>query len=135
MTRARYEIEFQGTTDGTTWIAYPFRFKPQDPRRAPGIFAPYQPRFDWNLWFASLGTIDQNVFVLNAEERLLEGSPPVLRLFAGNPFTSKPPTAVRAMLWQYWFTSRAQRARTGDWWNRKLIGPYAPVIERSQLAR
>ena len=25
MTRARYEIEFQGTRDGKTWVAYPFR--------------------------------------------------------------------------------------------------------------
>ena len=54
MTRARYEIEFQGTLDGKTWVAYPFRYKPQDPYAAPGIYAPYQPRFDWDLWFASL---------------------------------------------------------------------------------
>jgi len=135
MTRGRYEIEFQGTTDGTTWIAYPFRFKPQDPMKRPGIYAPYQPRFDWNLWFASLGTLEQNVFVLNTEERLLEGSPPVLRLFAGNPFASKPPVAVRAMLWQYRFTTRAERARTGAWWRRTLIGNYSPVIERRALAR
>src|SRR5436305_7611657 len=55
MTRARYEIELQGSYDGEHWTAYPFRFKPQDPKKAPGIYAPYQPRFDWNLWFASLG--------------------------------------------------------------------------------
>ena len=30
MTRGRYEIEFQGSDDGQTWIAYPFRYKPQD---------------------------------------------------------------------------------------------------------
>src|SRR5207249_5771205 len=102
MTRARYEIEFQGTRDGTTWIAYPFRYKPQDPRKAPGIYAPYQPRFDWNLWFASLGDYTENPFVLNCEAQLLENSPPVLRLFAGNPFGAKPPTMVRAVKWQYW---------------------------------
>src|SRR5216684_2051320 len=55
MTRGRYEIEFQGSADGQTWVAYPFRYKPQEPSKAPGIYAPYQPRFDWNLWFASLG--------------------------------------------------------------------------------
>src|SRR6202049_1190298 len=37
MTRARYEIELQGSSDGRTWVAYPFRYKPQDPMRAPGI--------------------------------------------------------------------------------------------------
>ncbi len=30
MTRGRYEIEFQGSNDGKTWVAYPFRYKPQD---------------------------------------------------------------------------------------------------------
>ena len=29
MTRGRYEIEFQGSNDGQTWTAYPFRYKPQ----------------------------------------------------------------------------------------------------------
>jgi len=46
MTPARYEIEFQGTRDGKVWTPYPFRYKPQDPRDAPRIYAPYQPRFD-----------------------------------------------------------------------------------------
>jgi hypothetical protein len=130
MTRERYEIEFQGSYDGEHWAAYPFRFKPQDPRKAPGIYAPYQPRFDWNLWFASLGDYTENPFVLSCEAQLLENSPQVLRLFAGNPFAAKPPAIVRAVKWQYWFTTPAERARTGAWWNRKLIGAYAPAISR-----
>src|SRR2546423_3158587 len=60
MTPARYEIEFQGSNDGTNWIAYPFRYKPQDPYERPGFYAPYQPRFDWNLWFASLASWQAN---------------------------------------------------------------------------
>src|SRR5688572_8493901 len=46
MTEARYEIEFQGSRDGTTWITYPFRYKPQRLDERPGIYAPYQPRFE-----------------------------------------------------------------------------------------
>ena len=130
MTRARYEIEFQGTRDGTTWTAYPFRYKPQDPRRPPGIYAPYQPRFEWNLWFASLGMWEENRWVLNAEVRLLQNEPSVLRLFAGNPFAKAPPVAVRAMQWQYWFTTREERRGTGAWWRRELIGAYAPAARR-----
>ena len=30
MTRGRYEIDLQGSNDGEPWVAYPFRFKPQD---------------------------------------------------------------------------------------------------------
>ena len=130
MTRARYEIEFQGTADGKIWYAYPFRYKPQNVRKAPGIYAPYQPRFDWNLWFASLGSWVDNRFVLNTEVRLLQNSPAVLQLFAGNPFARKPVTAVRAVEWQYWFTNPAERRATGAWWRRELIGQYAPAARR-----
>ena len=91
MTRARYEIEFQGTRDGKTWIAYPFRYKPQDPYSAPGIYAPYQPRFDWDLWFASLDDCNEWPWVVTVEERLLAGEPSVLKLFARDPFAGEKP--------------------------------------------
>jgi lipase maturation factor 1 len=129
MTRGRYEIEFQGSNDGNTWKPYPFRYKPQDPRAAPGIYAPYQPRFDWNLWFASLDNWQQNRFVVFAEEKLLTGSPSVLALFAGNPFANAPPTQLRAVVWQYWFSDRAEKNQ-GLWWRREFIGLYAPALER-----
>src|ERR1700683_65124 len=37
MTRGRYEIEFQGSTDGQHWVAYPFRYKPQELNQPPLI--------------------------------------------------------------------------------------------------
>jgi hypothetical protein len=130
MTRGRYEIEFQGSRDGQVWVAYPFRFKPQALNRAPGVYAPYQPRFEWNLWFASLGPWQQNPLVPRTEQRLLANDPDVLALFAGNPFSDSPPRQVRAVLWQYWFTSSQQKRTTGDWWTRQLLGLYAPVLQR-----
>ena len=130
MTRGRWEIEFQGSNDGQNWTPYPFRYKPQDPSKAPGIYAPYQPRLDWNLWFASLGTWRLYPLVISTEERLLSGDRNVLALFAGNPFPGAPPKEVRAVLWQYWFTSLAEKRRTGMWWERKLLGLYAPVLEK-----
>ena len=130
MTTARYEIEFQGSRDGVNWIAYPFRYKPQDPREAPRLYAPYQPRFDWNLWFASLGGWRDYPFVVNTEIRLLQNSSDVLSLFAGNPFGNNPPKQVRAVEWQYWFTDLAEKRKDGMWWRRKFMGLYAPTLER-----
>jgi hypothetical protein len=130
MTRGRYEIEFQGSEDGQRWEAYPFRYKPQDPSQPPGIYAPYQPRFDWNLWFASLGSWREYPIVLSTEIQLLSNDPDVLALFAGNPFAHAPPTQVRAVLWQYWFTTRAEKRNTGLWWRREFLGLYAPAITR-----
>jgi hypothetical protein len=131
MTHGRYEIEFQGSRDGKTWLTYPFRYKPQDVSKAAGIYAPYQPRFDWNLWFASLGSWREFHFVVWTEERLLRSDPAVLTLFAGNPFAgAPPPVQVRAIIWQYWFTDLKTKRATGAWWRRELLGAYAPSLER-----
>ncbi len=129
MTRERYEIEFQGSEDGRSWIAYPFRYKPQALNKAPGIYAPYQPRFDWNLWFASLGTWRDYSIVPRSEIRLLSNDPDVLSLFAGNPFSQAAPRQVRAVLWQYWFTTLSEKRTTGNWWRREYLGLYAPTLE------
>jgi lipase maturation factor 1 len=129
MTRGRYEIEFQGSDDGKTWIAYLFRHKPQELDKSPRIYAPYQPRLDWNLWFASLGEWRDNPMVLRTERRLLSNEPDVLSLFAANPFPQGPPRHVRAVLWQYWFTSMAEKREHGLWWRRELRGLYAPAIQ------
>jgi hypothetical protein len=129
MTENRFEIEFQGSNDGVHYTAYPFRYKPQDPKEAPGIFAPYQPRFEWNLWFASLADWQRDPWVLRAAEKLLQGSPEVLRLFRSDPFHGKPPRYVRTVLWQYWFTTPAEKRRTGAWWVREEKGEYAPELE------
>ncbi|HEX4019838.1 MAG TPA: lipase maturation factor family protein [Acidobacteriaceae bacterium] len=135
MTPNRYEIEFQGSNDGHTWVAYPFRYKPQDPKKAPGIYAPYQPRFDWNLWFASLGSWTQYPIVPRTEVMLLRNDPDVLALFAGNPFPSTPPREIRAVLWQYWFSSMKEKRDQGIWWTRQLLGTYAPTLERDPDGR
>jgi hypothetical protein len=128
MTRGRYEIEFQGSNDGTNWTAYPFRNKPQALNEAPGIYAPYQPRFDWNLWFASLGGWRDNEIVPLTEERLLLGDGAVLTLFRDNPYPQIPPRYVRAVIWQYWFTTMDEKRQTGNWWRREYLGLYAPEL-------
>ncbi len=128
MTTAQYEIEFQGTRDDSTWIAYPFRYKPQDPAAPPGIYAPYQPRFDWNLWFASLAPSEETPWIATVQERLLANDGAVLSLFAKNPFGATPPIAVRVVLWRYWFADFATRRRTGRWWNRQLLELFVPTV-------
>jgi len=130
MTRGRYEIEFQGSNDGQNWTPYPFRYKPQTLNEAPGIYAPYQPRFDWNLWFASLTDFQNAEIVPLTEERLLDGDQDVLYLFKGNPFPNAPPKYIRAVLWQYWFTTLDEKHLNGDWWRRSFLGLYAPVLTR-----
>jgi hypothetical protein len=35
---------------------------------------------------------------------------------------------VRAVLWQYWFTTIDEKRATGNWWRRLLLGAYAPTL-------
>ena len=134
MTRGRYEIEFQGSNDGQAWVAYPFRYKPQDPGKRPGIYAPYQPRFEWNLWFASLGSWRDNLIVPSAEERLLVGAPDVLALFAGNPFPDAPPKASARRVVAVLVHNSGREARdrhvvepAADWTLRSSAGAACPT--------
>jgi lipase maturation factor 1 len=131
MTRGRYEIEFQGSDDGQNWKPYHFRYKPQELNQTPRIYAPYQPRFDWNLWFASLGSWREYPIVPNTEVRLLSNDKDVLQLFTDNPFPQAPPREIRTLIWQYWFTSIQEKRTTGNWWKRQLIGRYAPTLEKT----
>jgi hypothetical protein len=135
MTRGRYDIEFQGSNDGENWTPYLFRNKPQLLNEAPRIYAPYQPRFDWNLWFCSLSDWRQSQIVPQTEERLLENDGDVLALFRDNPFEQTPPRFVRAVLWQYWFTSLDEKRSTGNWWRRQFLGLYAPELTRAEDGR
>jgi predicted DCC family thiol-disulfide oxidoreductase YuxK len=127
MTTSRVEIVIEGSDDGVNWRPYEFKYKAGELARRPPWVAPYQPRLDWQMWFAALGTYHQNRWIANLIIRLLEGSPDVLALLANNPFPSVPPHYIRASAFEYHFTDSAERAATGDWWRRELKGPYFPV--------
>jgi hypothetical protein len=69
------------------------------------------------------------------EQRLLENGKDVLALFKGNPFPQAPPRFVRAVLWQYWFTTREEKRETGNWWRRQYLGLYGPLITKTPEGR
>lgn len=130
MTTTRREIEVEGSDDGgITWKAYAFPDKPGDPRRAPRFVAPYQPRLDWQMWFAALGTCDQNPWFGQFLGRLQEGSPPVLGLLAANPFPDRPPAVLRALVYDYRFTGMGERRNTQAWWRRAPKGLYCHDLD------
>ena len=128
MTTERLEIIVEGSDDGLTWLPYEFKYKPGDPQRRPQFVAPHQPRLDWQMWFAALGTVRENRWFANFCVKLLEGSPPVLALLEKNPFPQKPPRHIRAQLYQYHFTTPAERRATGAWWRRDLKAEYIPSV-------
>ncbi len=128
MTTTRHEIVIEGSDDGKTWRPYELRYKPGDPARRPGFIEPHQPRLDWQMWFAALSPYEAAFWFQELLARLLEGSPPVLGLLRTNPFPDHPPRYVRAVLYDYHFTTAAERRASGAWWTRRLVGAYSPVL-------
>src|SRR5439155_17769041 len=63
MTKDRCEIIFEGSADGMDWLPYEFKWKPGDVKRAPRWCAPHQPRLDWQMWFAALGTPQEDAWI------------------------------------------------------------------------
>ncbi len=132
MTKTRPEIIFEGSHDGSAWREYDFIYKPGNLYHTPPVVAPHQPRLDWQMWFAALGTFKQNYWVQNLMVRMLENSPDVMPFFSLNPFEDKPPLYLRARLYNYEFTSPSEITGEGKWWRRELIGDYSPVLKRPQ---
>lgn len=133
VSRRRIEVIVEGTSDDpsepdATWIEYAFKAKPGDVRRLPPQVAPYHLRLDWLMWFIPLSSRHAEGWLVPFLTRLLEGDAAILRLMGPNPFASGPPTYVRARLFRYEYTTRAERRETGAWWRRTLVGELVPPL-------
>lgn len=133
-TTKRQEIVIEGSDDGVTWREYAFRDKPGDVKRAPRFVAPFQPRLDWQMWFAAQGDAGRQVWFTNLMIRLMQGSRPILALFKDNPFPDAPPTYVRATMYVYRFTAADERKADGAWWRRQMKVEYYPAVSLDSFA-
>ena len=128
---ARPEIVLEASDDGATWVPVDFAHKPGALDAPPTWVAPHQPRLDWQMWFAALGSYQRNPWVVNLAVRLLEGAPEVwglLAVGAAAPFdATRPPKFVRGVRYAYDFT-RDERGKA--WWTRdeRLAEAYLPVV-------
>jgi len=129
MTTKRYEIIVEGSDDGKEWKEYQFYSKPGNLATRPKRVSPYQPRIDWQAWFLPFGPYVRQWWFQNFLIRLLQGSIPVERLLKSNPFKEHPPKFIRALIYDYEFTTVDEKRMTGNWWKRTLLGIYAPSIQ------
>jgi hypothetical protein len=154
---ARPEIILQGLDrDSHEWKDIPFKYKPGDIRRRPPMVAPHQPRLDWQMWFAALGSYQQQPWLIALVDRLLHDTDIAAETIAlldqkNYPFRNgSPPLAIRAQLYHYDFTrlntswARRQLSSVNDpiasagmlspsdpnvWWSRKFVADYLPALE------
>ena len=132
MQTERIELEVSGSQDGREWKTYVFRYKPGDIYARPRVVLPFQPRLDWQMWFVTQNPYHLpwfHAFLL----ALLDNSPTVTALLQHNPFPDQAPRYISVGAYRYRFSSAEQRKKTGQWWQREALGPFAPLpwVERS----
>ena len=149
---ARPEIVFEailkdssGNWTENDWTELNFRWKPGAIDRRPRQVAPHQPRFEWRMWFAALGSIQHNAWLVSFVDKMLAGCPSVIDLLDEPEIlftTKKRIHIVRALLYEYDFTrldSEWARSipdahiigmenRDGSWWSRNLVREYLPAL-------
>lgn len=149
---ARPEIVFDailkdssGNWTENDWTELNFRWKPGAIDRRPRQVAPHQPRFEWRMWFAALGSIQHNAWLVSFVDKMLAGCPSVIDLLDEPEILStkkKRIHMVRALLYEYDFTrldSDWARSipdahilgmddRDGPWWSRNLVREYLPAL-------
>ncbi len=133
ITRTRYEVVVEGTADpaltpSTAWLEYQFKGKPGSVAARPPQIAPYHLRLDWLMWFAAMSDYSRQPWFFHLMAKFLQGDRDTLALLAVNPFPNSPPRYIRAQLYEYHFTTPAERRQTGDWWKRTLAGSYFPPV-------
>lgn len=122
-------IEGSDSIDGP-WKEYEFLYKPGNVNNSLPFVAPHQPRLDWQMWFAALGTYHQNPWLMSLAYRLLSGQPEVLALMNNveSPFRDRPPKYIKASLYRYHYTSWSQTWNAQAWWTREKVGEYFPIL-------
>jgi hypothetical protein len=129
--RDRLNVVFEGTDAAVpdaraVWKAYPYVALPVALDKRAVQVAPYQPRLDWQMWFAAMGSPSQYPWTLHLIWKLLHNDPGALSLLGGNPFPQKPPHYIRAMLYRYQFVPMGDS--TANWWKREALGLWLPPL-------
>ncbi|KAK6633625.1 hypothetical protein RUM44_004232 [Polyplax serrata] len=129
----RPEIIIEGANDlKGPWLEYHFKYKPGDVNSSMPFVVPYQPRLDWQMWFAALGTYHQNPWLMSTAYKILDGEKSVIQLLDTKrlPFP-KAPKYIKATLYHYHYTPWSQR-NSRTWWKRENVGEYFPIFSKDQ---
>lgn len=128
--RERYELVVEGTndavlTENTVWKHYEFRAKPTSVNRALPVIAPYQPRIDWQIWFAAMQRPEHNPWLVHLVWKFLHNDEGALSLISYNPFPDAPPRFIRIDIYRYEF---AEPWKEDAVWKRQRLGTWLPAL-------
>lgn len=126
----RHELVISGTTDpkGEIWHDYSFKAKPGNLTTGFPIISPYHYRLDWQIWFAAMGSYQQNPWLIHFIYKLLINDTETSRLLKSNPFKDHAPQAIKVDLYQYQFPPKGYKGPLK--WNRTYIKEYLPALHK-----
>jgi len=127
----RLNVVFEGTADADStehahWQPYRYKGLPVALDKRPPQIAPYQLRLDWQMWFASMASPADYPWTYNLVWKLLHNNSNATQLFANNPFATKPPRYIRAVLYRYRFAPPGNAK--GLWWTRERLSLWLPPM-------
>ncbi|XP_046656178.1 lipase maturation factor 2-like [Daphnia pulicaria] len=129
----RPEVILEGAThlEGP-YTEIPFKYKPGQIERACQFVAPHQPRLDWQMWFAALGTYHQNPWLVSLVYRILTNQTEVIHLLDSNIYNEFeedwPPKYIKGSLYSYKYTFTPDHSVKGNWWKRTRVSDYLPTF-------
>ncbi|GMH72785.1 hypothetical protein TrLO_g7003 [Triparma laevis f. longispina] len=144
---ARPEIVLEGKFENKgkkeEWRELNFKYKPGKLDNPPAFAAPYQPRLDWQMWFAALGSYQHNPWLVSLIDKLLHNVEDVVNLLDETTESMEGVTEIRAVMYDYDFTRVQNEWNKGiptsalmseeiahDWWARRNRREYIPALAR-----
>lgn len=129
--RERLNVVFEGTldkdtSDNASWQPYRYKGLPVLLDKPSPQIAPYQLRLDWQMWFAAMSTPEEYPWTITLVQKLLRNDPAAVDLFADNPFSTKPPRYIRAVLYRYAFAPPGNSQ--GLYWTHEKLGLWLPPM-------
>ena len=120
--KQRFELVVAGASDqvitrSTEWKEYEFIAKPTDIDRGLPLIAPYQPRIDWQIWFAAQSTSGRHGWLIHWVWKLLHNDEDALGLIAHNPFPDQPPRYIKIDRYVY----RFEKPFSDHTWHRTYL--------------
>ena len=91
------------------------------------LIAPYQPRIDWQIWFAAQSTPSRHGWLIHLVWKFLHNDEDALGLIALNPFPDQPPTFIKIDRYDYNF----EKPFSDHTWQRTYIEPWLGPIRVS----
>lgn len=132
----RPEVVLEASVDGTEYHEIEFLYKPTSLNQSCPFLIPHQPRVDWQMWFAALGSFNgrRGMWLQAFALRLLQGSKDVIGLLDKRrwPFRENSPKFIRGWHYAYHFQDPWVETDTRIW-RRNQKKMHFPAMNEDQL--